>query len=49
MNNELLINQVRHLFVMLNTKQKDSESELESDLENRMRIDRLEHKILLSI
>jgi len=35
MNNELLINQAQHLFVMLNTKQK------ESDLENRMRFDRL--------
>jgi len=35
MNNELLINQAQHLFVMLNTKQK------ESDLENRMGFDRL--------
>jgi hypothetical protein len=47
MNNELLINQVHHLFVMLYTQKKESESE--SDLENMMRIDRLEHKILLSI
>ena len=35
MNNELLINQAQHLFVMLNAKQK------ESDLENRMGFDRL--------
>jgi hypothetical protein len=35
MNNELLINQAHHLFVMLNTKQK------ESNMENRMGFDRL--------
>jgi len=35
MNNELLINQAQHLFVMLNTKQK------ESGLENRVGFDRL--------
>ena len=35
MNNELLINQAHHLFVILNTKQK------ESDLESKMEFDRL--------
>ena len=35
MDNELLINQAQHLFVMLNTKQK------ESVIENKMGFDRL--------
>jgi hypothetical protein len=35
MDNELLINQAQHLFVMLNTKQK------ESTIENKMGFDRL--------
>ncbi|MDD1613256.1 MAG: hypothetical protein LUP98_01185 [Methylococcaceae bacterium] len=35
MNNELLVNQAQHFFVMLNTKQK------ESAIENKMEFDRL--------
>jgi hypothetical protein len=39
MNNEILINQAQHLFVMLNTKQK------ELGLENRMGFDRIRIKL----